>query len=155
MGHKESIFIFNKINGKKYTVDVNKVSKTSDLFEIIKDNSELSISSRDLGVVLMCDISHIDLEEIAVKGEKAIEEIKKVYLFNNQDIEERNNFLSSTKDIINKIVSNEKINYELDANPQKTSIESEILSGLYLHIFGKYFDTVAGSKREYNLSKYN
>ena len=103
----------------------------------------------------MCDISKINLEDLMMNQEDAIRSLRKVYLFNNQDSEERSNFLTSTPDAIKKIVSREKVRFEIDARPLQTAINLEILSGLYYHLFGEYFDTVNNPKMKYNLSKYN
>ena len=103
----------------------------------------------------MCDISKINLDDLIINQEGAIEALKKVYLFNNQDIEERRNFLNSTPKAIEKIVSGEKVINGIDTRPLQTAINLEILSELYYHLFGKYFDTVSNLKVKYNLSKYN
>ena len=87
--------------------------------------------------------------------EVAIRSLRKVYLFNNQDSEERSNFLNSIPDVIEKIVFREKVINEIDTRPLQTPINLEILSGLYYHLFGEYFDTVSNPKMKYNLSKYN
>ncbi len=155
LGHKGGIFIYNKINDKNFSVDINKISKMSDVFEIIKDNSLLGDTSKRYELVLMCDISHINIEDLYLKDKVAIDKLKEVYLFNNQDSEERDNFLNSTPIAIKKIISGGKINNKIDANPRKTAIDYKMLRGLYIHLFGKYFDTVIITKKEYNLSKYN
>ena len=54
-----------------------------------------------------------------------------------------------------KIVSREKVINGIDASPLQTAINLEILSGLYYHLFGEYFDTVSKPKMKHNLSKYN
>ena len=87
--------------------------------------------------------------------EDAIRALKKVYLFNNQDIEERSNFLNSTPYAIEKIISGRKVINEIDTIPLQTAINLETLSGLYYHLFGEYFDTVSNFEIKYNLSKYN
>ena len=103
----------------------------------------------------MCDISNISLADLMMNQEEAIKSLREVYLFNNQDSEERSNFLNSTTYAIEKIVSGEKIIDEIDAKPKQTAMNFDILSGLYFHLFGKYFDTVDYDKMKYNLSKYN
>ena len=81
--------------------------------------------------------------------------LKEVYLFNNQDVYERSNFLNSTPIAINKIVSKEKFINEIDAQPYQTALDDEMLGGLYNHLFGEYFDTINFIKKKINLSKYN
>ena len=103
----------------------------------------------------MCDLSNINVDDLMMNHEDAIRSLRQVYLFNNQDSEERSNFLTSAPDAIKKIVSGEKVSNEIDTRPLQTSINLEILSGLYYHLFGEYFDTVSNSKMQYNLSKYN
>ena len=155
LGHKGGIFIYNKINDKNFSVDINKISKMSDVFEIIKDNSLLGDTSKRYELVLMCDISHINIEDLYLKDKVAIDKLKEVYLFNNQDSEERDNFLNSTPIAIEKIVSGEKIINEIDYKVHQTSMDYQILRDLYVHLFGEYFDTVTSLKKKYNLSKYN
>ena len=150
LGNENSIFIYNKINNTKINVDINKISKISDIFKFIKDD----ISS-DYNLVLMCDISHINLEDLIMNKEDVIRELKEVYLFNNQNIDERSNFLNSTPMAIQKIVSGEKIINEIDAQPYQTALDDENLGGLYNHLFGEYFDTINFTKKKINLSKYN
>ena len=150
LGNENSIFIYNKINNTKINVDINKISKISDIFKFIKDD----ISS-DYNLVLMCDISHINLEDLIMNKEDVIRELKEVYLFNNQNIDERSNFLNSTPIAIQKIVSGEKIINEIDAQPYQTALDDENLGGLYNHLFGEYFDTINFTKKKINLSKYN
>ena len=150
LGNENSIFIYNKINNTKINVDINKISKISDIFKFIKDD----ISS-DYNLVLMCDISHINLEDLIMNKEDVIRELKEVYLFNNQNIDERSNFLNSTPMAIQKIVSGEKIINEIDAQPYQTALDDENLGGLYNHLFGEYFDTINFTKKKFNLSKYN
>ena len=103
----------------------------------------------------MCDLSKINLNALIINQEGAIEALKKIYLFNNQDIEERRNFLNSAPDVIEKILSGEKVINGIDTRPLQTAINLETLSGLYYHLFGKYFDTINNLKMKYNLSKYN
>ena len=103
----------------------------------------------------MCDLSKINVEDLMIKQEDAIRSLRKVCIFNNQDSEERSNFLNSTPDAIEKIVSRKKITNEIDTRPFQTAVNQEILSGLYYHLFGEYFDTVSHTKMKYNLSKYN
>ena len=45
--------------------------------------------------------------------------------------------------------------FDVDANSKQTAMTLDILSGLFFHLFGKYFDTVSAVKKKYNLSKYN
>ena len=155
LGNSDSIFIYNKINGKQYKIEVNKLSKISDILKFLKVDSAIGINVSECNVVLMCDISKIKLEDLMVNQEGAIRSLRKVYLFNNQDSEERSNFLNSTPDAIKRIVSREKVINEIDTRPMQTAINLEILSGLYYHLFGEYFDTVSNPKMKYNLSKYN
>ena len=155
LGNTDSIFIYNKINRKQYKIEVNKLSKISDILKFLKVDSAISMTVSECNVVLMCDISKIKLEDLMMNQEGAIRSLRKVYLFNNQDSEERSNFLNSTPDAIEKIVSREKVINEVDIIPVQTAINLEILSGLYYHLFGEYFDTVSNPKIKYNLSKYN
>ena len=155
LGHKESIFIYNKKSNKKVSVDINNISKISDIYKLIQDSSKLDDVSRDCNLVLMCDISQINLEGLIMNRESVIRELKEVYLFNNQDKEERSNFLNSTPSAIEKIVSGEKVINKIDAKVHQTSMDYQILRDLYVHLFGEYFDTVTGLKKKYNLSKYN
>ena len=103
----------------------------------------------------MCDISNINAKDLMMNEKDAIRSLKEVYLFNNQDKEERSNFLNSTPSAIEKIVSGEKIINEIDYKVLQTSMNYQILRDLYVHLFGEYFDTVTGFKKKYNLSKYN
>ena len=155
LGNSDSVFIYNKTNRKQYKIQVNKLSKISDVFEFLKVDSALDITAKKCNIVLMCDISKINLDDLIINKEGAIEALKKIYIFNNQDIEERRNFLNSTHDAIEKIVSGKKVINGINTRPMQTAINLEILSGLYYHLFGKYFDTVSNFKIKYNLSKYN
>ena len=155
LGNTDSIFIYNNINRKQYKIEVNKLSKISDILKFLKVDSAIGINVSECNVVLMCDISKIKLEDLMTNQEGAIRSLRKVYLFNNQDSEERSNFLNSTPDAIERIVSREKVINEIDARPLQTAINLKILSGLYYHLFGEYFDTVSNPKMKYNLSKYN
>ena len=100
-------------------------------------------------------MSKINLDDLMTNQEDAIRSLRKVYLFNNQNIEERSNFLNSTPDAIEKIVSGRKFINKIDTGPLQTAINLETLSGLYYHLFGEYFDTISNIKMKYNLSKYN
>ena len=155
LGNTDSIFIYNRINKKQHEIQINKLSKISDIFEFLNVDSSLSITAEDCNLVLMCDISKINLDDLIMNQEGAISTLKKLYLFNNQDLEERRNFLNSTSDAIEKIVSGDKVINGIDARPAQTALNLEKLSGLYYHLFGKYFDTVSSLKIKYNLSKYN
>ena len=155
LGNTDSIFIYNKINRKQYKIEVNKLSKISDILKFLKADSALAITASECNVVLMCDISKIKLEDLMMNQEDAIRSLRKVYLFNNQNIEERSNFLNSTPDAIEKIVSGRRFINEIDTGLLQTAINLETLSGLYYHLFGEYFDTVSNIKMKYNLSKYN
>ena len=155
LGQKHSIFIFNKKNNAKISVDINSISKISDIFNLIKDDSKLEDISGNYNLVLMCDISHINLEDLIMNKEEVIIGLKKVYLFNNQNIDERSNFLNSTSIAIEKIISGEKVINEIDAQPFQTALDDENFGGLYNHLFGEYFDTINFTKRKFNLSKYN
>ena len=155
LGNTDSIFIYNKINRKQYKIVVNKLSKISDILKFLKFDSAIAITVSECNIVLMCDISKIKLEDLKMNQESLIRSLRKVYLFNNQDSEERSNFLNSTPYAIEKIVSREKVINEIDTRPLQTAINLEILSGLYYHLFGEYFDTVSNPKMKYNLSKYN
>ena len=155
LGNTNSIFIYNKVNRKKYKVEVNKLSKISDILKFLKVDSAIGINVCECNVVLMCDISKIKLEDLMMNQEGEIRSLRKVYLFNNQDREERSNFLNSTPNAIEKIVSREKVINEIDTRPLQTAINLEILSGLYYHLFGEYFDTANNPKMKYNLSQYH
>ena len=134
LGNTDSIFIYNKINRKQYKIEVNKLFKISDVLKFLKVDSAIAITARECNVVLMCDISKINLEDLMMNEEGAIRSLRKVYLFNNQDSEERYNFLNSTPDAMQKIVSREKVINGIDASPLQTAINLEILSGLYYQI---------------------
>ena len=155
LGHKNSIFIFNKINNAKNSVDINRISKISDIFNFIKDDSKREDITGDYNLVLMCDLSHINLEDLIMNKEDMIMRLKKVYLFNNQNIDERSNFLNSTFIAIEKIVAGEKVIHEIGTRPYQTALDDENLGGLYNHLFGEYFDTINFTKKKINLSKYN
>ena len=155
LGNTDSIFIYNKIDRKQYKIEVNKLYKISDVLKFLNIDSAVCITSSACNIVLMCDISNINVDGLMMNHEDAIRSLRKVYLFNNQDSEERSNFLTSAPDAIKKIVSGEKVSTEIDTRPLQTSINLEILSGLYYHLFGEYFDTVSNPKIKYNLSKYN
>ena len=155
LGSKNNIFIFNKADGKDYKVDVEKISKISDVINLIETQSKQSIFLDDVNIILMCDSSHIEASKLMMKEEDAIMSLKEVYLFNNLDRDERNNFLYSTPDAIAIIQSGEKIDNEKDCRPAQTSIMCPYLNGLFIHLFGEYFDTVNKSEKGYHLSKYN
>ena len=155
LGNTDSIFIYNKINRKQYKIEVHKLSRISDVLKFLKVDNTRGITAKDCNVVLMCDMSKINLEDLMTNQEDAIRSLRKVYLFNNQNIEERSNFLNSTPDAIEKIVSGRKFINEIDTGLLQTAINLETLSGLYYHLFGEYFDTVSNIKMKYNLSKYN
>ena len=155
MGSENNIFIFNKADSKDYKVDVEKISKISDVINLIEVMSGREIFLDDVNIILMCDVSHIKAKDLIIKKEDAILSLKEVYLFNNQDRDERNNFLYSTPYAIAIIQSGEKIDNEKDCRPAKTSITSPHLNGLFIHLFGEYFDTANKSEKGYHLSKYN
>ncbi len=155
LGHNDNIFIYRKKNNTKYSINVNKIFKISDILKFLKSYIKFDNVFRDYNIVLMCDISHINNEDIMLNKKNAINKLKEVYLFNNQDNEERNNFLKSTPSAIAKIVSGEKIYNEIDSKPIQTALGCQKLTGLYIHLFGAFFDTVIGYKKIYNLSKYN
>lgn len=154
LGNNDKIFIYSRINKRRYEIEVNKLSKMSDVFKFIKDVSMQIFSARECRIVLMCDISKINVIDLMMHQEEAINSLRKVYLFNNQNPEEKNNFLNSTDYAIDKILSGEKVIDGIDAKLQHTAINLDILSGLYFHLFGKYFDTIGTAKKKYNLSKY-
>lgn len=155
LGSENNIFIYNTANGTEYKVDIEKISKISDVIELIQVKSKHSILEEDISIILMCDISHIKARDLIVKKEDAILSLKEVYLFNNQDSDERNNFLSSTPYAIEIIKSGGKVKDEKDSKPVQTSIIREYLNDLYRHLFGEYFDTTNTSEKEYHLSKYH
>ena len=155
LGSKNNIFIFNKADGRDYKVDIEKISKISDVINLIGLMSKQEIFLDDVSIVLMCDVFHIKARDLIIKKEDAILSLKEVYLFNNQDRDERNNFLYSTPHAIAIIQSGEKINNEKDCKPAQTSIMSPHLNGLFIHLFGEYFDTANKSEKGYHLSKYN
>ena len=155
LGYNDRIFIYNRINRKQYKIEVNKLSKISDVFEFIRDDFTKDFAVRHFNIVLMCDLSNINMKDIIMNKEEAIKLFREVYFFNNQSSEERSHFLNSTPYAVKKIVSGKKIFSETDYNPKQTAMNLDILSGLYFHLFGKYFDTVSAAKIKYNLSKYN
>jgi hypothetical protein len=155
LGSENNIFIYNTANGTEYKVDIEKISKISDVIELIQVKSKHSILEEDISIILMCDISHIKARDLIVKKADAILSLKEVYLFNNQDSDERNNFLSSTPYAIEIIKSGGKVKDEKDSKPVQTSIIREYLNDLYRHLFGEYFDTTNTSEKEYHLSKYH
>lgn len=154
LGNNDCILIFNTINRRQYEIEVNKLSKISDVFKFIKDVSTQIISARECNIVLMCDISKISLTDLMLHQEEAIKSLREVYLLNNQDPEEKSNFLNSTAYAIEKIFSGGKVIDEIDAKPNQIPMNLDILSGLYFHLFGRYFDTIGTAKKKYNLSKY-
>ena len=155
LGSENNIFIYNKADSKDYKVNVEKISKISDIINLIEIMSGREIFLDDVSITLMCDISHIKTSDLMVKKEDVILSLKEVYLFNNQDRYERNNFLFSTPHAIAIIQSGEKIDNEKDCRPAQTSIMCPYLNGLFTHLFGEYFDTVNKSEKAYHLSKYN
>ena len=155
LGNSDKIFIYNRISREQYKVEINKLSKISDAFKFIKDDSVLNLNTRECNIVLMCDISKISLKDLTMSQEEAIKSLKELYFFNNQDTQERRNFLNSTPYATERIVSGKKVIDEIDSKPEQTLMNLDILSGLYFHLFGKYFDTVNAAKIQYNLSKYN
>ena len=155
LGSENNIFIFDKAESKDYKVDVEKISKISDVVNLIQVMSGREIFLDDVNIILMCDVSHIKARDLIIKKEDAILSLKEVYLFNNQDRDERNNFLYSTPHAIAIIQSGEKIDNEKDCRPAQTSIMSPHLNGLFIHLFGEYFDTANKSEKGYHLSKYN
>ncbi len=155
LGSENNILIFNKVDSKDYKVDVEKISKISDVINLIEVMSGREIFLEDISIILMCDISHIKTRDLMIKKEDVILSLKEVYLFNNQNSHERNNFLHSTPDAIAIIQSGGKIDNEKDCRPAQTSIMTPHLNGLFIHLFGEYFDTVNKSEKVYHLSKYN
>ena len=95
LGSEDNIFIFNKADGKDYKVDIEKISKISDVINLIELRNKQEIFLDDVSIILMCDISHIKARDLMNKKEDAIMSLKEVYLFNNLDRDERNNFLYS------------------------------------------------------------
>ncbi len=155
LGNKDSIYIYNKTNNIKVNIDINKISKMSDILKLIQYDSKLDSISYNLNLVLMCDISHINLKNSIMNREDVIRELKEVYFFNNQDNDERSNFLNSTPIAIDKIVAREKVINDIDAQPYKTALDDKTLGILYNHLFGEYFDTITFTTKEFNLSKYH
>ena len=155
LGCKNNIFIFNKANDKDYRVNIEQISKISDVRNLIDVKGSKRSLKSDVNIVLMCDISHIKTRDLMMKKEDAILSLKEVYLFNNQDTYERNNFLNSTPHAISIIQSGGKIENEKDYRPAQTSIISPHLDELFIHLFGEFFDTVNRSEKGYHLSKYN
>ena len=155
LGSENNIFLFNKSDGKDYKVDIEKISKISDVINLIRLRNKQEIFLDEVSIILTCDISHIKTSDLLVKKEDVILSLKEVYLFNNQDRYERNNFLFSTPHAIAIIQSGEKIDNEKDCRPAQTSIMTPHLNGLFIHLFGEYFDTVNKSEKGYHLSKYN
>ena len=155
LGGENDIFLYNTATGKEYKVDIEKISKISDVIELIQVKSKHRILEDDISIILMCDISHIKVRDLMLKKEDAILSLKEVYLFNNQDRDERNNFLNSTPYAIEIIKSGGKIKDEKDSKPVQTSIISQYLNDLYRHLFGEYFDTANTAEKEYHLSKYH
>ena len=155
LGSENYIYIFNKADGKDYKVDIEKISKISDVINLIGLRNKQEIFLDEVGIILTCDISHIKAIDLMSKKEDAIMSLKEVYLFNNQDRDERDNFLYSTPDAIAIIQSGGKIYNEKDCRPAQTLILSPHLNGLFIHLFGEYFDTVNKSEKGYHLSKYN
>ena len=64
----------------------------SDIYKLIQNEGNLENVSSNLNLVLMCNISHIRIKNLIINKENLISELKDVYLFNNQDMEERRNF---------------------------------------------------------------
>ena len=120
LGSEDNILIFNKADGKDYKVDIEKISKISDVIYLIgvMDNKEIFLD--EVSIILTCDISHIKARDLMNKEEDAIMSLKEVYLFNNQDRDERDNFLYSTPDAIAIIQSGGKIDNEKDCRPAQT-----------------------------------
>ena len=147
LGNRDSIFIYNRKIEKQHSININKISKISDVFKYIIDDCVLDVPAREYDIVLMCDISHVNVENIISKDKETVDKLKEVYLFNNQDNHERSNFLNSTPIAIEKIVSGGKIVKEIDTKPRRTSMDYQMLRGLYVHLFGEYFDTVISKKK--------
>ena len=162
LGNDNKLFIYSNtidvINKKrienkiKFNVDINKVTKVSD---ILLQCSEEGYETLDYYIVLMFDFSHIDVYNFMIRNQNAIQSLKEVNVFNNQDKEERKNFLNSTSFAIEKITSGEKIINEKDARPKYTRINELKLTNLFYHIFGNFFDLVIGEKNNIKLSKYH
>ena len=74
--------------------------------------------------------------------------LKKVYLFYNQNIDEKNNFLNSAFIAIEKIVAGEKVIHEIGTRPYQTALDEENLGLLYNHLFSEYFDTINFTKKK-------
>ena len=148
LGYNDSIFIFNKTNNIKFNVDIDNISKMSDIYRLIQNEGNLDNVSSNFNLVLMCDISHIRIKNLIINKENLFSELKDVYLFNNQDMEERNNFLNSTPIAIEKIVAGEKVINEIDAQPYQTALDDEIIGSLYNHLFGEYFNTINLRKKK-------
>ena len=155
LGSENNIFVFNTADSKDYKVDIEKISVISDIINLIGLRNKQEIFLDEVSIILTCDISHIKARDLVNKKEDAIMSLKEVYLFNNLDRDERNNFLYSTPDAIAIIQSGGKIDNEKDCRPAQTSIMSPHLNGLFIHLFGDYFDTVNKSEKGYHLSKYN
>ena len=64
LGNKNRLFIYNKINSKKIFINIDRISKMSDVFKLIQGDSKLEDISSDYNLVLMCDMSHINLEDL-------------------------------------------------------------------------------------------
>ena len=78
LGSKNNIFIFNKADGRDYKVDVEKISKISDVVNLIETQSKQSIFLDDVNIILMCDSSHIEASKLMMKEEDAIMLLKEV-----------------------------------------------------------------------------
>ena len=74
--------------------------------------------------------------------------LKKVYLFYNQNFDEKSNFLNSAFIAIAKIVAGEKVIHEIETRTYQTALDEENLGGLYNHLFGEYFDTINFTKKK-------
>ena len=64
----------------------------SNIYKLIQNEGNLENVSSNFNLVLMCNISHIRIKNLIINKENLISELKDVYLFNNQDMEERRNF---------------------------------------------------------------
>jgi len=120
----------------------------SNIYKLIQNEGNLENVSSNFNLVLMCNISHIRIKNLIINKENLISELKDVYLFNNQDMEERSNFLNSKPIAIENILAGEKVINEIDYQPYQTALDDEILGSLYNHLFGEYFDTINLRKKK-------
>ena len=152
LGSKGILFIYYRDTKKKYDIEIKGLSKISDAFNQIDKGS---ITAKDFDIILMFDYTHLNFLSINNIDYNTIEELKKINVFNNDNVDERKNFLFSSKGARDNITTGKKITEEtIFSLINYSAMDMTILGNIYLHLFGTFYDIV-GFIKKINLSRIN